>query len=136
MLWRYSWTGKFLYICSLRSGGDSNFLACDLLFCKEPIIQFVSVFSPTFLVEFKRTLADLGFQILRVIRHRCWWFFHSVLIIDDATLLSAQTYAWNNDESIPQNWCILPGTCLRALWLYASQEAIGGGGVVADNNRS
>jgi hypothetical protein len=93
MLRRYSWTGKFLYIGSLRSGGESNFLACDLLFCKEPIIQFVSVFSPTFLVEFKRTLADLGFQILRVIRHRCWWFFHSVLIIHDATLLSAQTYA-------------------------------------------
>jgi hypothetical protein len=71
----------FLVLRHLWDSGRKLPVAPDIIFCTQPVFQFVSVFSATKLKEFICSLADLPFEILRLSGHTfrrlCSNFIHS-----------------------------------------------------------
>jgi hypothetical protein len=79
---------------SAESGGGANPPFRNLLFCAQPVVQFVAIFPAARLVELLRALADLVFELLRIVvaRHHRWRFLRSINA-HGVTLLLAQNYA-------------------------------------------
>jgi len=74
-------------------GGGSEFLDGDLLFCAEPVVQFVAVLAASFLVEFIGALADLVFEfdLLGFACHGRWRFLRGICVHGGTSL--RRTYA-------------------------------------------
>jgi hypothetical protein len=63
---------------SSSGAGGADLLLREFLFSAEPVLEVVAVFLASFLVEFMRTQADLGFEIGCFARHGCGWLLWGI----------------------------------------------------------